>query len=129
MRSVLNRQTDAGNLVRTTAALILSKAACYLFAALGARAPFLRAAQRAFMAAARRARPAGVRPFRFAGLAAPETGAGFAPPLAFAQRSRCAAAILARASGDRIRFPPRPRRATDATAAGAGETAALPPMS
>ena len=77
----------------------------------GALVPFLLAAQRAFIIAARRARPSSVSPPFFlaaaAGLAA--EGAAFsdgAPvPLILAQRARVEAAILARASADRVRRP------------------------
>lgn len=71
--------------------------------AVGAGAPDLRASQRAFIAAASRARPAGVSPL-LALAGALET----APPaFLFAQRAFCAAAILARASSEIKRLPPR----------------------
>ena len=85
------------------------------FRAVGAGAPFFRAAHRAFIEAASFARPSGVSPVFFLGAApAPELDpavlAGafedeFAPPLDLAHRARWAAAIRSRASGDMVRLP------------------------
>lgn len=91
--------------------------------AVGAGAPFRRAAQRAFMEAASLARPSGVSPPFFLGAAAgfaAAAGAGEVP-FTLAQRARAAEAIFSRASGES--GPRRPLAAGfwDAFAAGAGE--------
>jgi len=85
-------------------------------------AAFLFAACRAFKAATILARPSGLSPpFFFTGLA---TGV-VDVPLDLAQRALCAAAILARASGDIVRLP---GFATgDEVALGAETTGAPPP--
>lgn len=75
------------------------------FGAVGAGAPFRRAAQRAFMDAANLARPSGVSPPFFMGAAAAFAAGAGEVPFIFAQRARAAAAIFARASGDIL---PRP---------------------
>ncbi len=77
---------------------------------MGVPPAFLLAAQRAFIMAASLARPSSVSPpFFFAGAAfgveGADLGDGAAVPLTLAQRARVDAAILARASGDRVRRP------------------------
>ena len=92
--------------------------------AVGAGAPFRRAAHRAFMDAASFARPSGVKPLFFlAGADGFAAGAGDVP-LILAHRARAAAAIFFRASGDIVR---RPAFAVDLATAVTAEALAVPP--
>lgn len=90
------------------AAVFLEAGAPFLEAdAVGAGAPFFRAAQRAFIDAASFARPSGVSPPFFL-LAVAAAGLAFGAdvvPFTFAHRARAAAAIFSRASADIGRRP------------------------
>ena len=94
------------------------------FDAVGAGAPFRRAAQRAFMDAANLARPSGVSPPFFLGAAAAFAAGAGEVPFTFAQRARAAAAIFSRASGDIL---PRPFPVVGWAAALVAATGEAPP--